>query len=127
MPSYWFDHVHLNSPDPLKAAEFYEQILGAKKIRTGELPGGRTLIDLDLNGLVIKVTHPRDKTLSFMTDYGLDHFGLATDDLQEAVDDLKAKGVKFLQEITGLRHGVKISFFLTPENVWIELVERKDH
>ena len=125
MPSYKLDHIHLNSPDPLKTAEFYEKALGAKRVSIGDIPGGRTIVDLDINGLTIKVTHPRAKPASFMTDYGLDHFGLITDDLEKAVGEFKAKGVKFVQEITEIRPGVKISFFLSPENVWVELVERK--
>ena len=28
MPNYWFDHIHLMSPDPLKTAEFYEKSFG---------------------------------------------------------------------------------------------------
>ena len=125
MPSFRLDHIHLNSPNPMKTAEFYEKALGAKRIRTGELTGGRTSIILDLNGLTITITNPRPEPASFMTGCGLDHFGLKTDDLETAVDELKAEGVEFLQEITELRSGLRISFFLAPENVWVELLERR--
>jgi len=32
---------------------------------------------------------------------------------------------KILKEVTEIKPGVKISFFLAPENVWVELLERK--
>lgn len=131
MANYWYDHVHLTSPDPLKAAEFYEKMLGAKRVGVSELPDGRTRVILDLNGLVIRVTHPGAEPLvanASQTGYGLDHLGLRTDNLEVAVDELKTKGVKFVQDITLVRPGVKMSFFLSPEpeNVLIELLELQE-
>ena len=126
MPNYWYDHVHLVSADPLKTAEFYEKMFGAKRVGIRELPDGRTLVDLVLNESSIKVSQPKAQSLvpsASQTGNGLDHFGLKTDNLEAAVDELKAKGVKFVQEITPLP-GVKVSFFLAPEDALIELLER---
>jgi predicted enzyme related to lactoylglutathione lyase len=53
--------------------------------------------------------------------YGLIHFGLRTDNLEKAVEELKAKGMTFVQDITRLSSGSKISYFLAPENVLVEL------
>ena len=39
--------------------------------------------------------------------------------------EAKAKGVKFTQDVTNFRPGVRISFLLGPDNVLIELLERK--
>jgi len=127
MANYWFDHVHLVGPDPLKIAEFYEKMFGARRVDIRELGGGRTLVSLDLNGSKILVMHPRAQPLvpgAPQTGYALEHFALRTDNLEAAVDELKAKGVKFVQDITVAWPGVKISFFLAPENVLIELLER---
>ena len=63
MPNYWFDHVHLNSPDPIKTAEFYEKMFGARRVGLREMADGRTMVDLDLSGTSIKVTHPRAQPL----------------------------------------------------------------
>ena len=124
MPHYWFDHVHLNSPDFLKTADFYEEMFGARRVVVRELTGGRTMAALALNGTEIKVTHPKAQMLvPPPTGYGLDHFGLRTDNIELAVEDLKAKGVKFVQEVTEVRPGDKISFFLGPEDVLIELLQ----
>jgi len=128
MPNYWYDHVHLTSPDPVKTAEFYEKIFNAKKISVGELGGGRISVLLDLNGsrLLIKSGSVKTETAPDFSEpaHGLEHFGIITDNLETAVAELKAKGVQFKEEIRETRPGVKISFLWAPENVLIELLER---
>ena len=126
MPNYWFDHVHLCSPEPLKTAEFYERVLGAKRVGITKLDDGRTLVDIILNESAIKVSHPRHKPLApgVLPTNGIDHFGLMTDNLEAAVDELQAQGVEFVQEITPVAGG-KLAFFLAPEGVLIELQEKR--
>ncbi len=125
MPNYWHDHIHLISPDPMKTAQFYEDMFNAKRVIVRDLGAGGLSIELDLNGSKVLVmsqqgTGPRDR----VDDYGLEHFGIRTDDLEAAVAELKAKGVKFKEEIREIRPGVRISFLWAPENVLIELLER---
>lgn len=128
MANYWYDHVHLISPDPVKTAEFYEEMFNAKRVSVGELGAGRVSVMLDLNGsrvLVMSPTvQPGTGPSARVDDYGLEHFGIRTDNLEAAVAELKAKGVKFKEEIREIRPGVKISFLWAPENVLIELLER---
>lgn len=128
MPNYWYDHVHLTTPDPLKTAEFYEKMFGAKRANVREMPNGRTMVELNLNSSRILVMPSRvkpDPTPHLPdTSYGLEHFGLATDNIEAAVAELKANGVKFRDEIREARPGVKIAFMWAPENVLIELVEK---
>ena len=119
LPSYFFDHIHLISQDPVKTAEFYEKIFGATQISKRDLGNGRIMVDLNLNETKILVSKPA----SDKVDTGLGHFGIRTNNLKEAVNELKAKGVKFTQEIREVRPGFKISFFIGPENVSIELQE----
>ena len=127
MPNYWYDHIHLVSPDPLKTAQFYEKVFNARRVSVVEPGGGRINVELDLNGsriLLMNRTQPGSKQGSPDTSYGLEHFGIRTDNLEAAVADLKAKGVEFRDEIREIRPGVKISFLWAPENVLIELLER---
>lgn len=130
MTNYWYDHVHLVSPDPAKTAQFYERMFGAKVISTRQLADGRTNVELDLNGSRILVINPKAQLGAAPTPsgtgHGLGHFGLRTDNLEAAVGDLKAKGVEFTEEIRVIRPGVKISFLLGPENTLIELLEKSD-
>ncbi len=119
MPSYWFDHIHLMSPDPLSTAEFYEKMFGARRVTTRDLGNGRVFVNLNLNGTTILVSKPSGDDAQT----GLVHFGIRTDNLDEAMDELEAKGVKFTRDITEVQPGFKISFLLAPESVPVELQE----
>ena len=55
---------------------------------------------------------------------GLEHIGLAVQDIDAVVAALKAKGVVFTMEPTTIRPGVRIAFLRGPEDVSIELLER---
>ena len=118
MPEYWFDHVNLISPDPAKTAEFYEDMFGARKV-IRDLGNGRVLVELNLSGATILISKQADDSAQL----GLVHFGIRTDNLNEAVEELKAKGVEFTKDITEVRPGFKISFLLAQEDVSIELQE----
>jgi len=126
MPNYWFDHVHLISPDPLKTADFYEKTFGAKRDSLNELPDGRTLVSVTLDNASIKVTNPRPTPLvpnTLPNGCGLEHFGLGTDNLEEAVAELKANGMKCVQEIKAVSPNMKIAYFVSPEDILLELLE----
>lgn len=120
MPNYSFHHTHLISPDPNKTAEFYIKNFGAQKADPISAPSGPSA-RLILNGSRLLIGAPRTEPAR----YGLDHFGIATDDIEATVKELKAGGAKFQTEITQLRPGAKIAFFYAPDNVLIELVEEK--
>jgi methylmalonyl-CoA/ethylmalonyl-CoA epimerase len=125
MAKYWFDHVHVIGPDAMKTAEFYEKVLNAKRRAVNTLPDGNIILDLDLEGTIIKVRQPRAKSLlPNLPATGLEHFAVQTDDIEGAVADLKAKGVRVLQEITESFPGVRATFFVGPEGVLIELIQR---
>ncbi len=128
MPSYSYDHIHLVSPDAVKTAEFYEKMFDAKRVSVSEAKPGLVSVVLDLNGsrVLIKPGNIKAETAAGSSDpaHGLEHFGIETDDLETAVAELKAKGVKFRDEIREVRPGTKISFLWAPENVLVELLER---
>ena len=56
---------------------------------------------------------------------GLDHFGLRVDDMDAAVAELKRRGAHFSVEPRTIRPGVRIAFVQAPDNVRIELLERR--
>ncbi len=127
MPAYRYDHIHLVSPNAVKTAEFYEKMFNAKRVNVREATPGAVSVELDLSGsrVLIKTGNVGTEAAAGSADpaHGLEHFGIKTDDLEAAVADLKAKGVKFRDEIRQIRPGVKISFLWAPENVLIELLE----
>lgn len=126
MPNYRYDHIHLISPEPEKTAQFYQSMFDARKVDVKDLGDGRTAVTLELNGTRILVNQKAESSPTTLRaeGYGLQHFGLLTDNLEAAVSDMKAKGVKFLGEIKKLP-AADFVFLLAPDNVLIELVERK--
>jgi hypothetical protein len=118
MPEYWFDHIHLRSPNPIKTAEFYEKMFGARRISATDNGDGRASAKLDLKGVTILINQGREGT-----PVGLVHFGIRTDKLSESVASMKQQGVQFTQDIREVRPDFKMSFLTAPENVSIELQE----
>jgi catechol 2,3-dioxygenase-like lactoylglutathione lyase family enzyme len=121
MPNYKYTHVHLISPDPEKTADFYARTFGAVKSPPHTTPSGAISIHLDLHGALIQVSGPRTQP----PEYGLNHFGLITDDLAAAIKELKSNGIKFQLEPPPDRPDLKTSFFWGPDNTLIELIEDK--
>lgn len=127
--TFTWEHVHLRSPDPEATARWYQEMLGAEVIRTPQADG-TTRIDLMLGGSQpVFITPSRTETPARPAPdapyFGLEHFGLTVPDLDEATAELKAKGVRFQLEPTAMRPGLRIAFIRGPENVSIELLERK--
>ena len=124
MAKYRFDHVHVIAPDPMKTAAFYENVLHAKRRAVGTSPDGGVVLELDLEGTMMKIRGPRAKPLlpnSPIT--GIEHFGFQTDHIEEAIAELKSRGIRFLQEIKESVSGLKSTFFVASEGVLIELME----
>ena len=128
MPDFVYDHIHLRSPDPEATGKWYENMFGATIIRTPR-DGGPDRIDLNLDGLMVFIAGPPDEgTIPdgiHEPHYGLDHFGLRVEDLEQTVATMKSKGAKFFVEPVQFRPGVKLAFVWAPDDVRIELLERR--
>lgn len=124
MENYKFHHVHYNSRDPLKTAEFYEKMFGAVRSKVQEEPeGDRMKVELILDGTLIIISTPWDKN-DPNTRFGLDHIGLETDNLEAAVAELKDQGLEFELDITTVPDA-DISFLRAPDDTLIEVLQIK--
>jgi catechol 2,3-dioxygenase-like lactoylglutathione lyase family enzyme len=123
--TYTSDHLHLRSPDPEAAAAFYVDAMGAREVGRVDVRGMLRVM-LDLGGLRVFVEQvPGDTPRPPQPPYvGIEHIGLAVDDLDAAVADLRARGVRFVVEPREARPGVRIAFIDGPDQVRIELIER---
>ena len=127
MSNYHFDHLHQVTPNPEKAAQFYVNMFGAKVLDTHNLLDGRVLISMELGGAPVSLISPTTQNQESPTPpkyYGFHHFGIRTDDIDTAVTELKARGVKFTQEISEPIPGIRMTFLLGPDSVPIELLQR---
>ena len=127
-PVYTYDHMHLRSRDPKATAQYYHRMFDARIVESIQ-SDGKPRIDLDLNGLTIFIAPvppeadiPSAPEKSYV---GLDHFGLRVDDIEAAAAELKRRGATLIMEPRTIRPGVKIAFVQAPENVRIELLERR--
>jgi len=129
MPAtYRYDHMHLRSRDVKNTAEYYHRVFGATILESVQ-SDGRPRTDLDLDGLTIFIAPvPPDAAIQSAPAepyIGLDHFGLRVENMDEAVAELKRRGARFKMEPRTIRPGVRIAFVEAPDNVRIELLERR--
>ena len=124
MVTYTYDHVHLQSFEPMETARYFNKMFGAKILESIQ-SDGKPRVDLDINGFMIYIIRAEENTPAgpVAPHVGLDHFGLRVDNMAEAVADLKSKGAEFFMEPKVLRPGLKIAFVRAPGDVRVELLE----
>lgn len=120
------DHIHLRSRDAVSAATFYRTMFGARETgRIGEDPVQRVI--LDLGGLTVFIeqapddAHPAAATPCL----GIEHIGLAVEDIESALAELTGRGVTVRTGITQRGPGLRIAFVEAPDGALIELLERR--
>jgi lactoylglutathione lyase len=129
MTKFWFDHLHLVVPDPEKMADFFVKAFGAEKVSVDKLPDGRIRAELNITGgrMIINTPQSNDARSpdSPQKRYGIEHFGMKVVDLEGALQQCLAAGGKLVREVTQIRPGTRIAFFIAPDNVLVELLEMK--
>lgn len=113
------NHIHLKSPDPQAAAQFYINAMGATKMADiGDIG-----VRLNLHGLTLNVTK-RIESQTRDQKYGMEHIAIDTDDLPAMIEMLKTNGAKILEETVAAGER-KVIFFEGPDGVQLELLETK--
>jgi len=146
-----FGHLHLFSQDPIKAAEFYITYCGAKP-RNGSWPppseprfrgdvqiGPSASLMLDnVNIIIYPVQYslkqyaaywkPGETALVSTKDRAVDHVGISFDNVDQAVEQMRADGIKVTQEVKSVAGGkIKYAFIEGPDSIRIELIEGRAH
>ncbi len=123
-----FDHVHLISEDPRSAAEWYADNLGGRIIGSAEIRGAPQVI-VAFEGATVIVRGQRtgeEAAGKPGLEWGTDHFGFSVKgDFDAFCDDLKKNGVNFTLDPVDFTPTVRIAFIDAPDNVSIELLQRK--
>lgn len=120
------DHLHLRSPDPEAAARFYVSALDARETGRQDVNGALRIM-LDLGGLMLFIEAvppetPKPPPAPFQ---GIEHIGLTVPDLDAAIAELAGKGVPLTSGPREVRPGLRIAFIDAPDQVRIELLERR--
>lgn len=100
----------------------YEEVLDGPGVRLAMLPIGESALEL------LESHKPGNNTDRWIQEKGegLYHICLEVDDIAAALDELRGKGVKLLDEVPRAGHGGHKIAFLDPTstgNVLVELVE----
>jgi len=127
--SFRFHHVHIICKDLEKMIGFFTEDTGAvlvKRKKFGTADGAT----LDLQGTTINLRVARaDEKLegdASRTVFGYNHIGLEVEDIEVAFKDLRERGYSFFMPPTDIPD-LRIALFRGPEDIVIELVQRKDN
>ena len=126
MTAITLDHIHLRSADVEAAAVWYVNVFGARVTARGAFHGR---VDLQLGGVSVFISPLAQDTqtdgATMLPRGGIDHLGLRVDEIADVVAALKAKHVEIVTDVTDVRPGVRLAFLRGPDDVLIELVERR--
>lgn len=122
-------HTMLRVTDLPRSIAFYTDVLGMTLLRQKDYPDGQfTLAFLgygpESEQTVIELTYNWGvDNYELGTAYG--HIAIEVDDVQAAVDAMRAKGAKILREPGPMKHGSTVLAFLEdPDGYRIELLSR---
>jgi len=125
--SWKYDHIHFKCSDPDKTVTFFKENFGAKEVIRFEV-NGMSIVTLDIGGLWYNFSprRPGETVDSRMEPvrYGVYHIALKTKDLAAEARKLKARGVKFTQDVAQANPTTKYAFIEGPDGISIELLQR---
>lgn len=128
------DHIGIAVKDMEAAKEFYTEVLGMKaqgeevveqqRVKVCFIPSGDSEIEL------LESTSPEGPIAKFIekNGEGIQHVALMVDNIENALADLKAKGVRLIDEAPRYGAGGASIAFIHPKatgGILLELSERK--
>lgn len=134
MVKYTNSHTHLTGAHPEKLVDFYTRVMGGKIDREFLLAGSHKTWDVNLGGLLIRISDWTNADEALKEEYarargrhqfGIHHLAMTVDDMDLAYTELKANGAEFVLPPKATGPTSKVAFVVAPENVLIELIERK--
>nr|WP_307400336.1 methylmalonyl-CoA epimerase [Desulfofundulus luciae] len=123
------DHIGIAVKDLARAIEFYEGLLGLKvtgtevveeqKVKVAFLPTGDSEVEL------LESTTPDGPIARFIekNGEGIQHIAFRVENLEQALEELKAKGVRLIDEKPRRGAGGARIAFLHPKSTFGTLVE----
>ena len=123
-----FDHVHLKSPDPGATVDWYVKAFGFKVVSDNvRIYGDRFIRCETVDGVTVNVSGARtDEHLgdgNADAHWGLEHFGIKADDIDEEIARLTNLGAEVKEGPIDVPGGPRIAFLKTPVDVRVELLQ----
>ncbi len=124
--AFHFGHIHLLSPDPDKAAEFWIKHFGATISSRNPNLAGAVNVRLKLGnlGLFIRGVRATDKMAAQPNGkiQGIDHFGVDVDDFDATVERFQKAGIPCVDGPRSVG-AYRVAFFQCPDHVLVEVLE----
>jgi len=127
------DHIHIYAANPEESAEFYQLHFEAMQAHRNINTNGDVRIFLALGGQIIvlgsfptgmaSLPPPDVGDGAYVHGFGVAHFGLRVADLEAAVDELSASGVRVLSEVVHEPSGLSYAYIAAPDGVVLELTQ----
>ncbi|MCI4323162.1 MAG: VOC family protein [Thermoplasmata archaeon] len=123
-----FLHTSVTVKNIDASLRFYTEVLGLTFERRRKIPENNAeiafVVDPETDAR-IELTHWDDKT-TVEPGEQLDHLAFQVPDLDAFLTKVRAAGVKVAKEPYTLAGGSgRLAFILDPDNIWIELIERR--
>ena len=127
---YKINHIHIKSKDPEKDANWFVNAFNFEIINDEvRSVGDRFIMCQSEDGFRVNISGERTIETLGPSDadphYGLEHFGLDSDNLEEDISRLESLGAT-LAEGPMEMPGIRIVFLKTPGDVRIELIQKVD-
>jgi lactoylglutathione lyase len=129
--AYRINHIHLKSPDPRKTAEWYVQAFGFRILADDVRVFGDRFVRCQSgeDGMVVNISGARTNETLGRGDagahHGLEHFGFDSEDIEADIRRLEGLGARLLEGPIQNPNGPRIAFMQAPDDVRVELVERR--
>ena len=127
------DHIHIYAAEPEESARFYTHHFEAKPILRNTNANGDTRIFLALGGQVLVLgsfpsglspaAPPEAGDGAYRHGFGVAHFGLRVANVDAAIAELSASGVRVLSQPVREPSGLNYAYVAAPDGVVVELTE----
>jgi len=134
MKIHRLDHIHVYCSDPDDSVRFYAKVFEAQTLGTALGSDGGIRYFLRLGGLTLVLApypqgaEPRIPVVYrdgiYQHGYGVGHFGLHVENVDESVEAVRQRGAKILAEPKEFP-GARFAYVGAPDGVIIELLEHR--
>lgn len=121
-----YNHIHMISPDPEAAANWFVKFLGAEIFADEELRGSRNIrMKLGDANLYIRGRRESDKIAEAggARPYGIDHFCFTVSGIEGMLRHVEESGGTVSESLFSLPSGNRAAYVMGPDSVHIELIE----
>ena len=128
MPAFSNALVTVYSPDIVRAARFYGELLGLAETYRFPAAGAPEHVEYAVAGMTLAVSSPAGLASHGMPAPTPGHsfeIGLRADDVDTLIAELRAKGVTVLREPFDSPAGNRVAYIADPDGTWIQLYHRR--